>query len=54
MIPGTWSHATAGALLLLFAICAAIAFRPRRRNRRVSLPAPSAACRRNSTEAVTR
>jgi hypothetical protein len=52
MIPGDWEQVSIAALVIFFAVCSAIAFRPRRRNRRVSLPAPSAACRRNNVESV--
>jgi hypothetical protein len=43
----------AGSLVILMAVGSLIAFRPRRRNRRVTLPPPSPACKRNSTQAVT-
>jgi hypothetical protein len=54
VIPGDWQIVSMSALALLIVAGALIAFRPKKRNRHVTLPPPSPACKRNSTQAVTR
>jgi hypothetical protein len=54
VIPGDWQIVSMSALALLIVVGSLIVFRPRKRNRHVTLPPPSPACKRNSLEAVTK
>lgn len=48
----SWTHATQLTLALLILVGAAICFRPRKRNRHLTLPPPSPQCKRPSVESV--
>lgn len=52
MIPGDWNQAVGWTLAIVIVIGSLIAFRPKKRNRRVTLPPPSPACKRNSVQSV--
>jgi hypothetical protein len=52
VIPGDWNQALGWTLAIVIVIGSLIAFRPRKRNKHVSLPPPSEACKRSSVQSV--